>query len=397
MSLVTPTTQDISDNIISQMEAALSQTIPLLPKSFTRVLAKVLAGVFILLYKYAGFMFLQWFVTTASIAETNVNGRLIRPLVEWGRLIGEGDPDQATQAELLVDVTVQTQVGSLPSGSQLINVDTGVTYVTIGAVLLNAAVVQVTVRAVADQQDGGGAGVIGNMEVGQTLDFASPLANVARTVTVDSQVTTGANAESETAYRARVLGRFQRRPQGGAYSDYRVWGLGVAGIIGIYPYTGEPGVVDVYAEATVASSGSPDGIPTGAQITAIGDAIEFDDAGLASRRPVGAFVSVQAITRTAFDVEVTGLSVPDATAAESAITSALTDYFLDRAPFIAGLSVLPRRDRIAQSAVAGIVNSIVDAQGGSFNTVVVTESASPVINYNLGNGEKAKIGALEFN
>ncbi len=397
MSLVTPTTQDISDNIIGQMEAALSQTIPLLPKSFTRVLAKVLAGVFILLYKYAGFMFLQWFVTTASMAETNVNGRLIRPLVEWGRLIGEGDPDQATQAELLVDVTVQTQVGSLPSGSQLINVDTGVTYVTIGAVLLNAAVVQVTVRAVADQQDGGGAGVIGNMEVGQTLDFASPLANVARTVTVDSQVTTGANAESETAYRARVLGRFQRRPQGGAYSDYRVWGLGVAGIIGIYPYTGEPGVVDVYAEATVASSGSPDGIPTGAQLTAVDEAIQFDDAGLASGRPVGAFVNVQAITRTAFDVEVTGLSVPDATAAESAITSALTDYFLDRAPFIAGLSVLPRRDRIAQSAVAGIVNSIVDAQGGSFNTVVVTESASPVINYNLGNGEKAKIGVLEFN
>nr|MCH9737100.1 hypothetical protein [Actinomycetes bacterium] len=61
MSLTTPTTKEISDNIIAQLEASFSQTIPLLQKAFFRVLSTVLAGVFILLYKYGGFMFLQMF------------------------------------------------------------------------------------------------------------------------------------------------------------------------------------------------------------------------------------------------------------------------------------------------------------------------------------------------
>ena len=53
MSLSTPTTQEVGDNIIAQLEASLNQSIPLLPKAFVRVLAKALAGVFILLYKFS--------------------------------------------------------------------------------------------------------------------------------------------------------------------------------------------------------------------------------------------------------------------------------------------------------------------------------------------------------
>lgn len=396
MNLTTPTTADIADNIVSQIEAQISQTVPLLPKAFIRVLAKALAGVFVLLYKYAGFMFLQWFVSTATMAATTVNGRVVRPLVEWGRLIGEGDPVAATQAELVVNITVENQVGSLPSGSQLLNSTTGVTYITVASVLLNAATVQATIRAVSDQQGGAGAGVIGNMQAGQTLSFASPLPNVARDVTVDSQAVTGSDAETEEAYRARIIARFQRRPQGGAYVDYRIWGLPVAGIVDILPYTGDPGQVNVYVEATVASSGSPDGIPTTAQLDAVADAIEFDVDGLASRRPANAFVNVLAITRTAFDVEVTGLTGDDVPALQTAIDDALTEYFLGRQPFIAGLSVLPRLDRIAQTAVAGIIDTIVSAQGGSFTGVTVEESATPVTVYTLGEGEKAKLGTLTF-
>ena len=92
MSLTTPTTKQISDNIISQIEATISQSVPLLPKAFIRVLAKALAGVVTILYKYAGFIFLQMFVRYASFSETTINGKTLTPLVEWGRLIGVGDP-----------------------------------------------------------------------------------------------------------------------------------------------------------------------------------------------------------------------------------------------------------------------------------------------------------------
>src|SRR5262245_49185638 len=221
MALATPSTAQIASNIIVQLEAALSQTIPLLPKAFSRVLARVLAGVYVTLYKYAGFALLQQFVATASMQPTVVNGQILRPLVEWGRLIGVGDPLGAAQAELLVAVTVLTQTGSLPGGAQLLNPTTGIVYQTVAAVPLDAPAVTVTVRASSDQSGGDGSGTIGNLEPGATLQFASPPATVARTATVTGTAVEGAEAELESVYRERVKLRFKRRPQGGAYADYQ--------------------------------------------------------------------------------------------------------------------------------------------------------------------------------
>ena len=197
MALVTPTTQQIATNVVAQLEAALSQTIPLLPKAFSRVLAKAMAGVFVTLYRYAGFSLLQQFVSTASIEETEVNGQLIRPLVLWGRLIGVGDPIAATQAELEITVTVLTQTGSLPGGSQLLFAATGVVYQTVAAVLLNAPTVTAVARATSDQRPGDGSGIIGNLELGQVLQFASPLPNVATNAPVSAVSVVGADAELE--------------------------------------------------------------------------------------------------------------------------------------------------------------------------------------------------------
>lgn len=399
MSLQTPTTAEISANIIAQLEATLNQTIPLLPKSFLRVLAKTLAAVFILLYKYGGFTFLQIFVSTASINETTVNGIKISPLIAWGRLIGVGDPVAATQAELLIDITVENQVGSLPSGSQLINADNGVTYITIGAVLLDAATVQATIRAVSDQAGGGGAGAIGNLEPGDIVSFANPLANVARDTVVDSQVVTGADGEGTEVYRQRIIDRFQKRPQGGATADYEIWGEEVAGIVNIFPYTGnDPGEVDVYVEATVASSGDPDGIPTGAQLQAVADSIELDENGLATRRPANAFVNVFPITRTGFDTVVSDLSVDNPSQVQSDITDAITEFFLAAEPFVDGLTIPPRKDRITRSALIGLVEDIVTSVNGTFTTVTFTPTGvgGSIELYILGQGEKAKSTGTTF-
>lgn len=397
MSLTTPTTKEISDNIIAQLEASLNQSIPLLPKAFLRVLARALAGVFVLLYKYGGFIFLQMFVRTATISETTVNGRIISPLIEWGRLIGVGDPAPATSAELLIAITVENQAGSLPSGTQLVNADNGVTYITIGSVLLNSPTVQATVRAVSDQADGGGAGAIGNLGPGAIVSFANPLANVARNASVVSQTVTGSDAESTGAYRQRVIDRFQKRPQGGAYADYELWGEESAGIINVYPYTSDcPGQVDVYVEVTPESSGDPDGIPTAAQLQEVLDSIELDQNGLASRRPANALANTFPITRTGFDIRVTGLAVDNLAEVQATITTAIKEYFLDREPFIDGLSVLPRRDRITRSAVGGVVDGIVSANGGIFSSVIVSQNDINVELYSLGIGEKAKAAAVTF-
>lgn len=397
MSLITPTTAEINANIIAQLEASLNQTIPLLPKSFLRVLAKALAGVFILLYKYGGFTFLNIFVQTASDQDTVVNGETINPLKFWGRLIGVGDPVAATNAELLIDITVTNQTGFLPSGTQLVNANNGVTYITIGSVLLNTAIVQATIRAVSDQAGGGGAGVIGNLDPGDIVTFANPLANVDRSAVVDSQVVTGANGESTEAYRQRIIDRFQKRPQGGAYADYEEWSEEVAGILNAYPYTSDcPGQVDVFVEATVASSGSSDGIPTAAQLQAVLDSIELDQNGIPTRRPANALANTFPIIRTGFDVRVTGLLVDNLAQVQADIIEAVEEYFLNREPFIEGLSILPRRDRITRSAVGGVVDDIVSAAGGVFSAVILTQSSVNVELFALGIGEKSKASSVTF-
>lgn len=397
MSLTTPSTADVSANILSQVEAKLGQTVPLLPKAFLRVLSNALGGVFILLYKYAGFTFLQMFVATATMEETTVNGRTIQPLVEWGRLVGVGDPTAATRAELVVEVTVTQVGGVLPAGSQLLFSSTGVVYQTTASIDLDASTKQVVIRASSDPSGGGGAGVIGNLAVNDILSFASPLSNVARDAKVVSQQLVAADAESVDSYRTRIIRRFQRPPQGGAYADYRAWGEEDGGILNIYPYTGDdPGEVDVYVEATVASSGSPDGIPTAGQLSAVADLIELDQGGLASRRPVGAAVNVLAITRTAFDVEITGLSVDDVPAAEAALEAALDEYLRAREPFIVGLSVLPRRDRVTDAAISGVADDVVSALGGSITSVAVERLSVPISAYSLVKGEKAKLGTVTY-
>ena len=399
MSLTNASTKSISDALIAQMQASLNQSIPLLPKSFSRVLAKVMAGVFVLLYKYGGFIFLQLFVTTATNKPTVVNGVTIRPLTFWGRLFGVGDATAATQAELNIDVTVNTQSGVLSAGTKLVGVSNGVTYSLLADVALDAPTVRGLVRAVSDPSLNGGRGVIGNLDVGAELSFASPPANISGSATVASQAVTAADAETDEAYRQRILDRVQKRPQGGAYADYEQWGEEVAGIINVYPYTGDPGQVNVYSEATVASSGSADGIPTQAQLDAVFDSIELDQSGLASRRPAGSFVNSLPITRTSFDVRIVGITgVNNLSQVKADIEAALTDYFKNSEPFIHGLSIPPRKDDLTRTRVSATIEDIVTADGGTFSLAEFfpTSGSGSLTVYRLGEGEKAKLGSVSY-
>jgi hypothetical protein len=394
--MTAPTTAEVAANIVAQVESATAQTTPLLPKAFTRVLSKALGGVHVLLYKYAGFLGLQQYVEHATMEPVTILGKVVRPLVELGKQVGVGEPLDATRAEVLVRVTVQLQTGALPSGSQLLHPASGVLYLTTVGVALDAPTVEVTARASSDQAGGGGEGAIGNLLAGDVLSFANPLPNVGRTAVVLSQSVTGSEAESVPAYRARITRRYQQKPQGGAYADYQLWGAEEPGVLNIYPYRGAPGEVDVYVEATEASSGSPDGIPTPAQLAQVLALIEQDDAGLASRRPANAAVNVLPIRRLAFDVVATGLDAPDAIAAEAAIEDAVDEYLRSREPFIVGISPLPRVDRVTQPAVAGVIDDAVSAVGGTIATVRLEQNGSPVAAYTLGAGEKTKLGTITF-
>ena len=391
MTLETPTTKEISESIVVQMEATFGSSTK---KSFTRVIAKVLAGIFVILYKYGGFSFLQMFVSTASMKPTEVNGKTIVPLIEWGRLIGAGDPMAATQAELKVRVRVETLGAELPAASQLVHVASGVTYITTRGTILDSDLVDVDVVAVSDQNGTGGAGTIGNLPIGATLSFANPLSGVNRNASVVGEIITGVEAETEEQYRARVISRFQLRPQGGAYVDYKLWAEETAGVKQAYPYAADtPGQIEVYIE----SSSEPDGIPTEAQLQAALDSINYDDAtGLATRRPVSALVNTFPITRAGFSVEIVGLSVENEPEIRAEISAALSVYFQNRSPFLVGLTLPPRKDRVTLSAVSGVVDDIVSLANGVFTDAILRKDGTITEIYTLGKGEKAKLTGVTY-
>ena len=394
MSLPIITTAQVLQTITAQLEASFGQAIPIFGKAFARVIAKVLAGVVVILYKYIGFIALQKFVRWASMDETLINGKQLRPLVEWGRLIGVGDPRAATAAEIIVAVTVTQQTGTLPAYSKLVRSESNVVYEVAFVKDLNAPVISATIRPTSDQSGGDGSGTIGNLQFGDVVSFAQPLPNILRDAAVLYSTITGADAETPDEYRARVLKRFQAQPQGGAYADYRTWGLETAGIVNVYPYAGAPGEVDVYVEATPASSGNADGVPTPDQLKAVEALIESDGDSLSSdlpnRRPVGAAVNMFGIYRTPFDVTVTNL-VPNDSAIKAQITDALTSYFLEREPYIEGLSVRPLNNLITLAAVGGVAQEVIDANGASASAITLYEYTATTTARRLTKGEKAKL------
>lgn len=396
MAPTTPTTKEINDDIIARLESKLNQTIPLLPKSFIRVFVKTFAAIFIIIYKYAGWSSLQQFVQSASDLDTDINGKTINPLTQWGRLVIDSDPVAAIQAELIITVTVENQIGNLNSNSQLVGGINGVTYITLTTIPLDAPTKQVTVKAVDDQAGGNGAGIIGNLDDGSTISFANPLPNVATNAVVSSTLVVGVDAESTESYRTRIENRWRQQPQGGAYADYVVWGKEAAGIVNIFPYTSDcPGQVDLYAEADTTLD--PDGIPTVAQLEDVLSRVELDQAGRATRRPAGALVNSFAIIRTGFDTTVSGISdVENLAQVEIDITQAVSDYFLQRGPFIIGLDVPPRRDIISRSSISGQVEDIISAAGGLFTAVVIKQGITTYEQYALSVGELSKSLSVSF-
>ena len=95
-------------------------------------------------------------------------------------------------------------------------------------------------------------------------------------------------------------------------------------------------------------------------------------------------------------MRVTGLLVDDLVGVRAQIEQAINDYFKSRDPFIDGLSVPLRRDRITRSALGGVVDDIVSASGGIFSSVIVSQSGLNVELYSLGIGEKAKAATVTF-
>lgn len=379
-----PTIDEIAAGLISAWETAFGIVIHLLPKSFLAVSARVLAAVYVTLFKYAAYIFLQQYAEVADLEETEILGRTVRPLEALAAERGIGAPDPATQAELTADVTVLVLSGTIQPGEQLLGQDNGVTYLVQDPVPLVSSPVTIRVIAAADQAGGNGAGVIGNLPVGSVLAFANPRENVAREAVVAAILTTATDGETEEAYRERVLDAYQKQPEGGAPADYERWAEAVPGIIRAYPYKGDPGVIKIYLEADPVSSGSPDGIPTLSQQQDTLDAVD-------AVNPLSDFLAVYPISRTLFGLRVLGLAAANLAECKTAIEDAAAALYAGFEPYIPGLAVGARRDAVTEGEATATVSGVIRTFDGVYTAIIQEQAGVHDPYYVLGEGEKAKV------
>lgn len=394
MALDIPTISAESDTITAELAYSIGGSVP--SRSVIRTLANALAGSIVTVYRFAGRRWLDMFARHASTDPVTILGRTFIPLVELGNMAGVGDPLPALRSELQILINVTATGGTIPAGALLTSSTNGVSYMTRSAVDLDDATELATVIAIEDPSGGRGYGDVGNLVNGSVMTFAAPVSGVERDTSVVGTTVSGSDSESWEAYRKRVHEARRIPPQGGAYADYRTWAKAITGIEEAFPYTGLPGTVNVYIRATPASSGSEDGIPTGAQCTSVLNYINGTVGSLATRRPVNDGVSVLPITRIAFDLDIYGLAITNTSIANDAIVAACDEHLRTREPFIVGLSELPRIDRVTNAELSGVVSQVVASLGGSITSVGLTADTEDVTAYTLAPGEHAKLGTITY-
>lgn len=391
---------DVYNLLITSFQEKFNSELQVLPKSFVNVLAKVLAGVYIIPFKLCGWFYLQLFPDTASYKEVVIQGHKVNPLIKLGDLFGVSQPTkgEAWNGTITVKATEPEAEKVLQQGVQLKSDLTGLIYCVAENTALDAETVEVPVYCTTS-------GTAGNLTAGDAVKFVSPLAICEQNAVVSSTTQSGTEDESEEHYRKRVQTRYSTQPQGGALADYRNWAFDVAGVLQTYPYNDEnsPGGVLLYVAGN--SDLYADRIPDFALLKAVGNACTYDpDTGSQNRKPVTAIIdpagdesysNVLPVKVASINVFVTGLTGVAAVDFGADFKAAASDYLLNREPYIRGLSDDNNRtDSILKNSLAGIANDICTSYKGDFGELAMSAGGTAIASYTLGQGELCKLGDL---
>nr|DAI37131.1 MAG TPA: Baseplate J like protein [Caudoviricetes sp.] len=398
MAYKNKTIEEVQQLLIRSFEHEFNTQLRILPKSFIKILCKVFAGVFIVVYKLVGWYFLQMFPETADWKEVTILGVRLRPLVKLGVLFGVGEPLAGVQWRGIITIDVLTQGSVLYSGTQLKSSVTGKLYIVEETKTLLQT--KETVSVVCTE-----IGTAGNLEKNDTLNFVNPYGFIKTEAIVSDVARVGLDNELESSYRNRVINRFRLQPQGGALADYRIWASEVPGVLNVYPYNDkeQPGGVLLYVSGI--SDVYVDRIPDKGLLKKVGEACTYDpETGRATRKPLtamldpkndGSYSNVKPVSVAVFDVVITGVSGIVPADFAQVVKPALQNYFLERDLYIRGLSDDNNRTNvISKNHVITVINQIAVSVKAIFETAEIRKDGKVAPLYTLDNGELAKLGAL---
>jgi hypothetical protein len=240
MPLRIPTTQEITDRNIANLESSLNQTSPDTDKAFIKVLAAMEAMNHTELYRFAIERAKQNLAITANEDGLTVLGD------EYGV---PRKPAVAAQLNIRVAAAAAT---SLPAGASFTGDPnsekyfSNATYNEAGG-FINAVVTAET------------PGIAGNLVASDTMTMDIPIAGVGNTWTVQSVAVLGVDQEDLEAWRRRILLEIQTVGGGGNGVDYRTWAEETPGCFRAFPYSGAPiGTVVGFIDGDMEETGVSD-------------------------------------------------------------------------------------------------------------------------------------------
>ncbi|MEX0732833.1 MAG: baseplate J/gp47 family protein [Aquisalimonadaceae bacterium] len=295
-----PSLPELRERIRADIRARLPEARPELRRSLLGVLADIESGGVHGLYGYLGWLAEQIMPDTAEAAH----------LERWADIWGVS---RESGAHATGEITVTGSDGEILPQNTTLQTDDGTEYTTDDSAEIVDGEATVTVTAVDAGEDG-------NQDADVKLSLVSPVSGIDSTATVGANgLTGGADSESDSRLRERLLDRIRRPPHGGAKNDYVAWALAAHPDVTrawVFPHELGLGTVTV----RLVCDGLEDPIPTQAVLDTVEEYI-------AERRPVTADVSVAAPVAVPLDFTIS--IDPDTEEVRSRIEAAVRDH-LDR-------------------------------------------------------------------
>ncbi len=358
-----PTIAEIRDQILSDIQSGLGVTTPLLPRSVFGILATAVAGVTVLIYRFAQFAQRQIFTQTADDDALDLRGAeygLTRtPASEWrGQATITGTNGTVVPAGVLWQKDGRAY--EMTNSAQI----SGTTTINLRSLELGAK---------------------NNLDNGTELLIVAPRTGVDRTAEITTTIQTAANPESTEAFRSRILQRQQNLPQGGAVPDWILFATSVPGIAEAYIERPLAGFVDIYP---LTDDPDPNNrIPGSAKLTEV-----FNFVSDQRRAPIrAANIDVLAATEIEFDVDISNLS-PTSPALQQRIEDAIEAYMFARRA-----KQYPDELQPVDVISAGEITRIAIDSGAQVATVELkTAGGTPIVSQQLDPGELAKLRTVTF-
>lgn len=298
MAFTRPTLSTLVSRIETDLVGRLEITATVLRRAMIRIIARVWAGAVHGLYGYIEWAVRQMFASTAEREYLELHGSEFR-VPRKGATTAVGS------------VTFSGLNGSsIPIGTRLQRQD-AVEYETTAASSISGGAATVPVVATL-------AGALPNADAGVSLSVITPVPDVSSAAVVAvGGITGGIETERDEPYRARILARKRKQPQGGAADDYESWALEVAGVTRVWVYGNYMGAGTV--GVTFVLDGQTNIIPDAPKVSEVQTYIEAP-----GRRPLCAQVDVFAPIAVPLNPHIA--VTPNTTAVRLAVQAQLEDF-----------------------------------------------------------------------